>query len=258
MYIKFPERISQRYWGIHFEYVLNMLQEAGCSIDYYTREDDNLVVEVNNNRWVDFNYWDSSEKYVITGIPVFKFHCNQLKDNIFSFSPVSFYDWAHYDFLRRNIKYKAKGIISCRQRAYAGALERRTTVQRLLRDYYEVKMNEITQIDFWQEIEDCLVAVCVPGFCNNMLDRGQFQYMALGACTISPEIPEYLPFNQKLISQEHYIKCANDYSDLIEKIEWCRNNTTKCINIGKSAQDLFLKTSVPTKTLEWIKIKSGC
>ena len=50
----------------------------------------------------------------------------------------------------------------------------------------------------------------------------------------------------------NYVSCNYDYSDLVEKIEWCKSNRDKCIEIGRNAQKLFQETSVPSKLLEWI------
>ena len=111
------------------------------------------------------------------------------------------------------------------------------------------------QIDYWMDINKCLVSVCVPGATNNMLDRGQWQYMAFGCCTISPILPELLPFDKKLIPDVHYIRCKDDYSDLLEKIEWCKQNREKCIEIGRNAKKLFLETSTPEKIVEWVTLK---
>ena len=38
----------------------------------------------------------------------------------------------------------------------------------------------------------------------------------------------------------HYIEIKNDFSDLLEKIEWCENNTDKCIEIVNNANN-FMK-----------------
>jgi hypothetical protein len=99
-----------------------------------------------------------------------------------------------------------------------------------------------------------LVHVCVPGARNDILDRGQLQAMAFGCCTISPVLADCLAWNKELVPGVHYLSCANDYSDLIEKIEWCKSNRDKCIEIGQNAKILFQETSVPSKLLEWIKI----
>ena len=89
--------------------------------------------------------------------------------------------------------------------------------------------------------------VCVPGARNNMLDRGQSQQMAFGACTISPKLVTRLSYHGMLIPGVHYVECKSDYSDLIEKANWVINNRSKAIKIGNAAKKLFSETSTPVK-----------
>ena len=86
-----------------------------------------------------------------------------------------------------------------------------------------------------------------------MLDRAQGQYLGFGCCTISPKIVTILSWNKPLIPGEHYIECKPDYSDLIEKIEWVRNNQIEAIKIGANAKQLFRETCIPYRQFEWIK-----
>ena len=51
----------------------------------------------------------------------------------------------------------------------------------------------------------------------------------------------------KLLPNVHYIELKNDYSDLLEKYEWCEKNQEKCIQIIKNANnfmDQFKKTHI--------------
>jgi len=116
------------------------------------------------------------------------------------------------------------------------------------------KNRTLSQQQFWNETSSMLVSVCVPGHNNNMLDRGQIQSMAFGGCTISPYLPEVLPFDRRLVEGEHYIMCKDDYSDLVEKVEWCKENRKICVDIGNNAKQLFSETSKPNKLWEWISI----
>ena len=101
--------------------------------------------------------------------------------------------------------------------------------------------------------ESCLVSVCVPGQRKDILDRGQFQYMAFGACTISPKLNIMLPYMNVLIPGVHYVECKYDYSDLIEKIEWCRQNRAECIEIGQNVKKLFHAASTPYAIWTWMQ-----
>jgi hypothetical protein len=253
--IKFPLQTNQRYYSIHFKYLLNLLKFGGCDISYYTRKDDALILNIEGKEF-NFDYWDDALKENTSNLPGFKFHCIQENVTTFAFSPVSFYDWGNYSFLRSQINYGAKGNISYRQRPYANAQKRRMVVRQLLQQNFgDLLLTPIPQEDYWREINNCLVTICVPGFCNNMLDRGQFQYMALGACTISPKLPEVLPFGYRIIAGSHYLKCADDYSDLVDIVQWCKENSAACIAIGLRAKALFLATSTPSKLINWIITK---
>jgi hypothetical protein len=253
--IKFPEKLNQRYYNIHFAYLLGIFQYSDCKINYYRREDEALIVNINNQDYL-FDYGDSTTKGDGVSLFKFKFHCIEENNKTFAFTPVSFYDWNLYKKLKTEIKYQAKGVISCRQRPYGNALSRRSYVQRLLKSKFDnVVIPQISHIHFLEEISNSLVSVCVPGYSNNILDRGQLQCLALGACTISPNLPEILPYGKTLIAGVHYLECKDNYSDLVELINWCKKNRSKCIEIGENAKGLFEETSTPKKLCEWIKGK---
>jgi len=253
--IIFPENTGQRYYSIHFQYLLDIFQYLGCNISFQHRTD--LIVTINRKDFL-FDYWDTSEVRK-SDLPTFKFHTKiEDLDKVIPFSPVSFYDWSEYYKLERQICYKPKNIlISFRQRPYAGALERRNVVLQLLmnKSDFNVLHHIIEQEEYWKEINNIGTAVFVPGFCNNMLDRGHMQYMAFGCCTISPNLPEVLPFNKPLIDGEHYIRCADDYSDLIPILERHRMSSDVKIYsyIGNTAKQLFKQTSTPESLGEWIR-----
>ena len=158
--------------------------------------------------------------------------------------------------------------ISCRQRPYAGALERRIKVQKLLKDSFpntgyapgqscNVLTDIVDQVRYWREINEIECAVFVPGYCNNIWDRGQAQYMAFGCYTISPSLPEVLPFNRLIIPGVHYAQCKDDYSDLVDLIMQKRLNSNQSSykEIGENAKKLFQETCTPEAIGKWIKSK---
>jgi len=250
--IVFPENTGQRYYKIHFEYILKILQRL-CSVTF--KPTDDFIIEVNGKSFL-IDYWDNPFRTIATDLPCFKFHCTEEANKLFAFTPVSFYDWDLYEKLKSEIKYLAKGHIACRQRPYGAALSRRSYVHRLLNSKFDnVEIGQLDYNGFLNDINKCLVSVCVPGYCNTMCDRGQIQYMAFGCCTISPNLPEILPFNHRIIPNEHYIQCKEDYTDLVEKINWCKKNVDKCIEIGQNAKRLFEETSTPDKLIQWITSK---
>ena len=272
MNVKFPRKISQHYYSVHYTYVLNLLKE----IDEITLTEYDATEDLNDvtfrcyfdNKEVLFCFSDDNYKfedrtdsaiYHVTDVPIFKFHhgfANVFHGNVLPFTPVSFHDWKQFYEIRNNIGYTCNSdIILSNQRPSGNAVKRRKQVQDLLSNTYgnNFDSSKSNQLAFWNKINNCLVSVCVPGYCNNMLDRGQLQYMALGCCTISPDLPEVLPNCNILQPQVHYIQCANDYSDLIEKIEWCKSNRKECIAIGDNAKAAFLSFGMPHALFGWIK-----
>lgn len=254
-HIIFPKKCSQRYYGIHFKYVLELFRY--CNYNITLDNFDNDFKTIINGKEFYFDYADYPELEIPKDVQGFKFHCHKEIDSIYSFSPVSFYNWNEYYELEKQINYKARGIISNRQKPFDVNMERREKIQNLLRTRYfsETETSTIDKVEYWKEVEKCFISVCVPGCTNNMLDRGQWQYMAFGCCTISPNLPEILPYHKTLVSGEHYLQCKNDYSDLLEIIEWCRLNKTKCIEIGQEAKKLFKTVGTPEKLIEWIESK---
>lgn len=260
MKVIFPEKTNQRYYDIHYKYILNVLLQYGCDVKL-----ENLAPEMNNcfsciidKKPVFFDYsdgglWDHSNK-----IKVFKFHYtekdNNLK-NVYPFSPVSFYDWQDYENNAFFINYKASGKVFYNQRFYGNAEKRRKYVYEKLKDYYAENLDtkQRSQKTYFEKINEMGVSVHVGGYTECILDRGQFQMMSFGVCTVSADIPEILPYFKKIIPGVHYIKCKTDYSDITEKIDYVLNNKEKAIEIGKNAKNLFEETSNYKRLYDWIK-----
>ena len=252
----FPRNYKKRFPRPHYAYLLNIFDYLEYDIKYRTTDEFEITLQ-GKTFYIDFTDF---KKLDVVGKPLFKFHYHGGLENVYPFPPISFRYWHRYKLLQGQIEYKATGQISSRQqKEYKIYHTKREEIQNLLKN--SVKLVETNllpnQISYWMDINNCLVAVFVPGATNNMLDRGQWQYMAFGCCTISPKLPELLPFNKILIPGVHYIHCNDDYSDLPEKIEWCKQNREKCIEIGRNAKKLFLETSTPEKIVEWIALKLG-
>lgn len=277
--IIFPKDTGQHYFSIHYQYILDLFRYCKCGIElkdipeFHKTAFQCLI----NGKSVIFDFADDGNSINECDMPVFKFHYKdehkELK-NIYPFSPVSFYykDWIDFNKLEKQIRYTCNNdIILNNQRPYAGALKRRKHVREILIYSYnpdndnDLDFNITDQLTFWKKINNCLVSVCVPGQNNNMLDRGQLQQMFFGCCTISPELPEILPVKNfrtmypsivtqpfELDDMNAYIKCKGDYSDLIEKIEWCKKNRKECIEIGHRAKKLCQKYLIPESLVSWI------
>lgn len=215
-------------------------------------DDKRIIIDYSDN--LDYMpSWNEFDGY-------FKFHyCSEKHKHIKNarpFTPISFYDWNQYEKLKKEIMYTCNNdIVLNMQQPKANALKRRTYVQTLLKQRYKnnviLHSNE-TQPEYWKRINNCLVHVFVPGCRNDMIDRGHLQYMAFGCCTIAPPIIDELPYDKKPIPGIHYIQCLPDYSDLVEKIEWCRTHRNDCCVIGIQAKQLFEDSCTPKKLWTWI------
>lgn len=264
MNVLFPENNlgKIKYYNVHYNYLLNILKE-NHEVKFYeapTLGECCFVINIKASHvLIDFSDHQSVSKHLNKYPVCFKFHYSKVHKifkNVYPFTPVSFHDWTDYKRGRRNLIYSCNSdIILNNQRPGGAAVKRRTDVQELLRKTYGPRIDTRFYPDqnaYWHKINDCLVHVFVPGATNNMLDRGHIQFMAFGCCTISPNLVEILPFNKKIQAGIHYVKCSDDYSDLIEKIEWCRKNKDECLQIGRNAAELFRITSTPKMLWEWI------
>ena len=260
--VVFPSNTGQRYYRVHFEYLKSIFEFAGLEIEYraFSKKCELSVPCIINDRYVIFDISDNGESESHQNdIPVFKFHYKSDIDYsgvIYPFSPVSFDNWGYYFGMSDIIKYnRHMNTILCAQRPYGNAYNRRLHVRKLVQDKFNVRASSdvSNQLMYFKRAGGCIVSVHVPGQNNRMLDRGHLQLCMLGVCTISPNLPEILPFNNKLIPGIHYVECKEDYSDLIEKIEWCENNEDKCFEIGKNAKELTTECCTPYNLILWIR-----
>lgn len=260
--IAVPRRNGQRYYDTHYLFFFEMIKAVGVNLRYCDdmRNGDGFGVWL-SDKHVLIDY--SDHKILPLDLSefdiVFKYHyskkCHSDIPRIYPLTPVSFYNWKRYQELEKTICYGVNPeFILNNQRPGAAAKRRRNTVKwKLKKRYGEHVDTDITSREsFWKKINNCLVSVCVPGARNDILDRGQLQYMAFGACTISPELDITLSYWLKPEPNKHYVVCADDYSDLIEKIEWCRDNHDKCREIGAVAKALFQAACTPDKIWKWI------
>lgn len=231
----------------------------------------NLLSCIYNDRQILFEFSDfpglgKDWTNLYPNVPIFRFHySNDLHDekNIFPIGPcmilpAKYSQFERYFALREKYHYSCStDLVSNRQEPRRLAEERRNKVQQCLRREYRENVDinwKGTQWDYWITNENALASICVPGACNNMLDRGHYELLGLGVCTISPHIPTILPWNKMLEPSVHYIQCKDDYSDLVEKIEWSRRNRQMCVDIGQQAKELFDNYCSPKKYWEWIDV----
>lgn len=263
--IIFPKNENTKYYESHYAFILNSAKYLDLNIEYSEPRiihQSRFAMTINNKDVIiDFrDHTDVHPAYKDYDY-YFKYHKTEKKHNkykkLFPLGAISFLNWERYLKLKREIKYRCNNdIILNNQRVFGNAKIRRPKVRTMLKEKYGslVNCNLYSQEKYWKLINNCLVSVCVPGARNDMLDRGQLQYMAFGCCTISPYLKTILAYNKKLIPGTHYIACKDDYSDLIPLIEWCKKHRKQCIKIGKNAQKLFLQTSIPKRLWNWIDI----
>ncbi len=268
--ITFPDKAGmlpkfdmlKRYWDTYYSYMLNIFLRVGAKVEL---TGDTAVADGTFAMWLGedelyVDYSDHLRPIRKDGIPCFKYHYSEGEheeySNMFPFPPVSFYDWGQYHLISEKVTYNAVGpLIVNRQRPYGNARERRKELQSKLKKRFGKRFvfRRIAQLAFWQEVQDCAVAVFAPGCRNNMLDRGHLQYFAFGCCTINPHIINVLPYFRKLVPGVHYIECKPDYSDVDDKVEWALTHRDECIRIGQNAKILFQKTCTPEYLIAWIQ-----
>lgn len=269
-----PTRTVRKYeYEHHYEFIRKYAALAGINVTLcdptptvYCGDPVHFSMEVDGQQ-VLVDYSDHEALACpTTKLPTLKFHYNsslhQAFSNVFPVGPML--DIADLDNYRAFFKlckadlYQGQGeaILNC-QRPYGNAKERRRNVQRILTQHFprtaDVRYLRNQQLHFWNKHRDCLVAVCVPGARNNMLDRGHYEQMGLGVCVISPNIPTVLPNAKQLQAGVHYIRCKDDYSDLVDLVKWCQQNRSKCREIGTKAKALFFENCTPEHYWSWVQ-----
>jgi len=285
-----PTSINEHHYKtVHIGFIISYAKMAGIDVQFAPPSDKLYVGGVDNDdkrfyisclineHQAIFDFWDWAAKHKATEVPNVLYFKMQYSDaihqnlsNVFPIGPMFILDrtrgnrrviegvepFEEYFKFRKTFNYDCTGNkILNKQRIYGLAITRRKKVQGMLKAKY--RGNVITEFtpsykDYWKEQENCLAVVCVPGASENSLDRGQIESIGLGVCTISPEINISLPYNNKLIKDKHYIACKGNYSDLIEKIEWCKSNRKQCAQIGQNAKKLFDDSCLPTQHWDWI------
>lgn len=266
--------LNHRYGLIHFNFFVQYAKIAGIQVDLVESndkifiKDEQLIFSCTiNDRQVVVDYADHATRnwqIEFPGIPYFKFQTNlPLTDGCIPLGPpmvgikkkgTKGATMREYVNLRQLYNYTPGESILCKQMPNGSALDRRNYVHNLLATNF--KNIDITydtdQIDFWRAHESCLAAVCVPGATNNMVDRGQMELMGLGVCTVSPSLNTVFPRSQLLKPGTHYIRCRDDYSDLVDVLTRLQTYPELCKRIGNNAQKFYNKHYAPTRYWTWI------
>lgn len=259
MTVIFPHRnsfIKRIYYDIHCKFLLNQFEYLGYKIEYSPsfRQTCEVLYEIILNGtkiYVDF----SDHKKIHTDLrPLIKCHLNRdyTNNDILPFAPISFYDWEQYFTLESSIKYQFGNVVLNNQTPGGNALQRRIMLRDLIMTKIPKSDTTITdQLTYWNKINTAKVAIFAPGARIDILDRGHLQYLAFGCCTISPEITDRITFGKQLIPNVHYIKCADDFSDVIDIVNSLNKN--HCLEIGENAKKLFKETCLPHIIIDQIK-----
>jgi hypothetical protein len=258
MKLLFPNLYDARYWDAHYKYIYELFQAAGFQVSLFGREPRFYIVANNDDEPIGFaiDLWDSPEITILQNhiphVPIFKFHTTKAtRPTSFPFPPISFYDWGRFAQLKSTITYHAEGPVSSRQWPHHAAKGRRIDLQAMLHSHFPTVLTSIIdQLSFWNEISKIRVYVHCPGYSNHILDRAQLQYMAFGCATISPHIPEILPFDRQLVPNVHYIMCKDDFSDVPALID--KYSQKELLEIGSCAKELFNITCTPDIVAAWI------
>ncbi len=273
--INFPsEYLDHKYRLIHFNFFVQYAILAKIKIELVESTDEIFVADdrlvfscLVNGKQVIFDYADHSArnwKALYPDIPYFKFQktSSSVLDAIPLGPPIvglknvdiQGATMREYQHIRNNFNYVPGDAILNKQFPNGAAVDRRNNVHALLLNNFDnIDIDAKTdQSDFWRQHENCLVSVCVPGATNNMVDRGQMELMGLGVCTISPRLDTIFTYNKLLEPDIDYIQCKDDYSDLVEKIEYLQVNKDVCKKIGDNAQLFFNNHYAPENYWQWI------
>jgi hypothetical protein len=63
--------------------------------------------------------------------------------------------------------------------------------------------------------------------------------LSLNSVILLVDSPYYIWYSKMLVPYEHYIPIKKDLSDLIEKINWCKNNDKECKKIANKAKKFY-------------------
>lgn len=249
------ESLAAPYHGMYLDFLAQVARRTGAAVRVHERyQAYSAAFEfsiVDSPRCLmDFSdYGSLPAPNIVAAYPhVFKFHYlgayGPEHANVRPFSPISFHDWSAVTSLRpwspdvSMILHKQAIDVSRPDLA-----KRRSKARSILQSFLKPEMLDtavVEQSQFFSQSENCLASVHIPGSWEHLLDRGQLQLMALGVCTISPDLwtvtaggrPQ--PF-------VHYLPIRDDFSDLKEKVQWCYGNRGKCYAIGNQARQWFME-----------------
>ena len=274
--LTFPNNyLDHKYSQIHFSFFLQYAELAQININYIDESDTVFIGQQNkllfscliNGKQVIIDYSDNQKHDWINDykdIIYFKFQKTQFSStkaiplgppivciknqNIKNENILSYFQY------KNKFNYNPGKKVLCKQLPNGSATDRRNYVHGLMSKNlkeYDIDYHD-NQLTFWDKHQDGCISVCVPGFSNNIIDRGQMELFGLGVCTISPKLDTQLSYNTLAIPGIHYIQCKDDYSNLISIIHMLQKNYEYAKTVGNNAQILFNKCYTPVRYWKWI------
>lgn len=266
---------NHKYSLIHFAFFLQYIKISGITVELVDSSDTVFVSDdkllfscVLDGKQFVVDYSDhhyKNWKPDFENIPYFKFQTTKEKSkDIISLGPpivgakivgIKGATMREYLHMRNIFEYSPKDKILAKQIPNGAATERRSRVHQLLKESYGELVDtdvDCDQLEFWELHKSALASICVPGATNNMADRGQTELLGLGVCTISPEIKTIFPYDKVLKPNFHYIKCNDDYSDLVDIVKKLQKDPDKSLRIGKNARRFYEKYYFPEVYGKWI------
>lgn len=289
MILEFPSSYSKyKYRDIHLSYFIHTATLAGIDVQIVPPSPTVWLGTVDvEMQWPDvscvldgqqiiINFLDRSNwelSHLHPDVPYFKTQYDatvNVNPNVFpigtiyglSANNIGVETLTEYDRIRTTGQYKCESnVISNVQRIFGAAVERRTKVRDMLLDnfdYQHLKLTgqQMSAAEYWQSVLASLVIVSVPGSSMRTLDRNQVEAFGLGVCTISPKIHTLLPNGMLPVASEHYLECSDDFSDVVDLINWCKKNRNECRQIGADAKRMFDDNCAPVKLWTWISQQS--
>lgn len=269
-----PKMAGYANYATHCVFVQDLFRAAGTEVRYSTDcwyDKRTFLVRYADTAMV-FDFSDHVDVNLTYAgkLPYFKFHYQHAVHwsyaHMHPFVPISFYDWQAYEKLQDSVLYTGESeIILAKQRDCVElqnqsntAMRRRSALTNLRRAFRTLVDSQlVSQEDYWRAVGKCLVSVHVPGARHDILDRGQLQYMGLGCCTISPYLTTQIVGKVSFEPDVHYVECAPDFSDLVEKVKWVADNRDVARTIGATAKVHFRRYCLPNTVIGYVRAVIG-
>lgn len=261
--ITMPRQDRQRYYDPHFTFFRNLFEAAGVEVktEKIRREGRGFEVQAAGKKiLIDYGDHFTSAPDLDSFDACFRYHFSKEahgnQKRTYPFTPISFHDWHAYKRHRATTRWRpGSRYVTSRQTPGAAALQRRRMVQHRMREHFGASFDSqvIKQDKFWGAVSETLISICVPGARNDILDRGQLQYWALGCPTISPQLTAMLPYWEEPLPGKHYLRCADNYLGLDALVDIFMGNVELLRKISVESILLFEKCCTPKPVVAWFE-----